>query len=113
MNISSYSFGSIVIESKTYHHDIIINPDESVHQWQRRQGHLLQNGDLDGLLCQKPDLLIVGTGFWGGMKISEEVQKTLESSGIEARYLKSAAAVELFNHSSSTRKIALAIHLTC
>lgn len=113
MNISFYSFGRIRIDNKTFHHDIIINPDGSVLQWQRRQGHLLQNCDLEELLKQRPDLIIVGTGFWGAMKVSEEVEETLDSSDIEVYYLKSAAAVDLFNNTSSTRKTALAIHLTC
>ncbi|MGB8657420.1 MAG: MTH938/NDUFAF3 family protein, partial [Candidatus Zixiibacteriota bacterium] len=70
--IDSYDFGEIVIDSKSYTSDVIIYPDGVNSSWWRKEGHELCIDDLGGVLDGKPDVVIVGTGNPGLMKVLPE-----------------------------------------
>ncbi|HEC94450.1 MAG TPA: hypothetical protein ENI45_00610, partial [Thermoplasmatales archaeon] len=81
--IESYSFGKITVDGKTYTSDVIIYLDKVEDGWWRRKGHLLEKEDLKDVVLCEPEVLIVGTGAHGLMKIADEVKQFLESKGIE------------------------------
>ena len=113
MTIDGYSFGKIVIDGKTYTSDLIIYPDRVNASWWRKEGHYLQAADLEEVVREKPDMLIVGTGFWGVMSVPEGTIKFLASKGIEVKVEKTRKAIELFNGMGKDRVVVLALHLTC
>lgn len=81
--IETYSFGNITIDGKTYTSDVIIYPDKINDSWWRKSGHLLQIEDLTDVILYNPEILIIGTGAHGLMKILDKTKKFLESKGIE------------------------------
>jgi len=113
MKIERYSFGSITIDGRTYTSDVIIYPERVDPSWWRKEGHILSIKDLDDVIKAKPDLLIVGTGAYGVMKVPKETISYLESKGIEVQIDLTKNAVELFNKLQSDRKVIAAFHLTC
>ena len=113
MKIERYSFGSITIDGSTYTSDVIIYPERVEASWWRKEGHRLSIKDLDDVLKAKPDVLIVGTGAYGVMKVPKETLSYLESKGIEVQFDLTKNAVELFNKLQSRRKVIAAFHLTC
>ncbi len=113
MRISHYSFGRIIVDGKTYTSDIIIFPDRVKSSWWRLEGHLLQIPDLKDIIDEKPPVLIIGTGYYGTMRVPDETVKHLESIGMDVYIHNSKDAVELYNKISSERPTVAALHLTC
>ena len=112
MHINDYSFGKIVINSKTYTSDVIVYPDRVDPSWWRKEGHYLQPEDLTDIVAAGPDTVIIGTGNSGVMKVPEETRNFLEARGIKVFIEKTGKAVQLFNKQSGV-KIIGAFHLTC
>jgi hypothetical protein len=113
MRITSYSFGSITVDGRTYTSDVIIYPGRVEASWWRKEGHSLQPVDLEGVVRAKPDLLIVGTGSSGMMRVPGETIGFLESRGIEIQVASTTRAVELFNNAPQGKTVVAALHLTC
>jgi len=114
--IDSYEFGVIIIDGKRYTSDVIVLPECVIDGWWRREGHRLHVEDLDEILKQepKPEVLVLGTGYYGLVKISPEVENALKSHGIRFLAQPSKEACQTFNKIlKSKRRVAGAFHLTC
>jgi hypothetical protein len=106
MHIDNYSFGHIVINNKTYSSDIIVYPDRVDPSWWRKE-------DLSTIITAKPDILIIGTGKFGVMKVPENTVAFLESQGIKVYIEKTDLAVKTFNGQPTDKIVIGAFHLTC
>ena len=114
MRILEYEFGKIAIENKTYTSDLIISPEQVIDSWWRKQGHNLDVTDLDDIVKAKPDMLIIGTGYYGRMQVPDETRQYLQQQGIKVRLAKTGDAVAEFNALQKERaRIVAALHLTC
>ena len=113
MKIKSYKFGSMTIGDTTYHSDLIIFPDKIKSNWWRKEGHNLQMEDLQEILSFKPEVLVIGTGKFGLMKVDSNVVNTLNEQGIELITEKTSKAVEKFNAIHEEASTVAAFHLTC
>jgi hypothetical protein len=113
MRIQHYSFGSITIDDRTYTSDVIIYPDRVDSPWWRREGHFLQMVDLKDVVKTVPEVVVIGTGHSGVMRVSDEVVRELKSKGIESRIARTTDAVNLFNEISRSKKTVACLHLTC
>jgi hypothetical protein len=111
--IESYRFGSITVDGKTYHSDLIIYPDHVRDSWWRREGHLLQLSDLGEVLDYGPEALVVGQGKPGRLQVSEQTAAEIRRRGIELFVAPTATAVEKYNELSRAKKVVAALHLTC
>ena len=67
-----YGFGYIIIDGKRYTNDVIVFPSRVEGNWWRIQGHQLQVKDLEAPVKEKPEVLVIGTGYNGLVKISSE-----------------------------------------
>jgi hypothetical protein len=114
MQIDQYRFGHIDVEGRGYDADVIIFPDRVQERWRRRQGHRLAQEDLETVFAEKPDMLVVGTGYYGRMQVPEETLDALRDAGIDVRVEKTGPAVETLNRlQRECARIAAALHLTC
>lgn len=115
LKINKYSFGKMVIGEKTFTSDLIIFPNGTIQEnWWRAKGHNLIPDDISNVLKIKPEKLIVGTGAYGLMRVSEKVTETCKGKGIEILAHKTAKAVQLYNDQSEDESsIAACFHLTC
>ena len=111
--IDSYSFGNISVDGTKYNKDLIVFPDKILPRWWRDKGHLMTLKDAGEILDYKPEVLIIGTGISGIMKVDEAVVSKLKSMGIECIIEKSTRAVEQYNKLSGDKRTVLAIRLTC
>jgi hypothetical protein len=111
--IDSYDFGRIVINGKRYSSDLIVFSDKVRDGWWRKEGHRLHVEDLKDVLEVKPEVLVVGTGYSGLMRVPPETRRYVESEGIEFIAQKTAEACETFNRLVKSRKVVAALHLTC
>lgn len=112
--IESYDFGEIVIDGKTYTSDIIIYPECVNSSWWRKTSHELGAYDIpDEVFKQNPDLILVGTGSPGLMKVLPESKKLIESKGIKLLVEDTQKACETYNQLSKKQKVIALFHLTC
>ncbi len=110
--IEHYEFGKIVVNTQTYTTDIIILPNNQILSWWRKSGHNVVNEDLEKIYKSKPEIIILGTGKYGIMKVSDEVYQYCRKHNIKLIAKDTQAAIEIFNNEKSTSKSA-GFHLTC
>jgi len=115
LTIDNYSFGKMTIKGEEFTSDLIINHDGSIEdKWWRAEGHNLIPEDIGSVLDYKPDKLIIGTGAFGLMKVSEELRALCKEKGIEIDASRTGSAVKRFNEAAKEDKsIAACFHLTC
>ena len=112
--IESYSFGHMIIDGTTYSNDLLVIGEEIQSDWRRKEGHSLHVSDIrDALDRLKPEVVIVGTGCFGMMKIPEETRSFLEERGIELVAERTEKASGIFNDLSSSKRVLAGFHLTC
>jgi hypothetical protein len=112
--IESYDFGQIVINGRKYSSDIIILPDNTVKDnWWRKEGHKLCLEDLKEVFEAKPEVLVVGTGYNGFMKVSREVKDFAKSKNIKLVVENTRKAWQTYNRLRLSKKVVAAFHLTC
>jgi len=114
VEIEAYEFGYIRIDGVEYDRDVIIFPNRVSPEWWREEGHSLSLSDLTEVLRYGPDILVIGTGAHGAMKVPETVIDELQTRGIEVHIAKTGEAVEAFNEFiAAGRRVVAALHLTC
>ena len=114
MRIESYRFGSITVDGKTYTSDVLIWPEGVDDSWWREAGHSLCPEDLERILDKHPDVLVIGTGAYGLMKVPQATVDFLRQRCQEVHIAKTGKACEQFNElSPGDRRVAAALHLTC
>jgi len=112
MEIQDYSFGEMKINDKTYSNDLKIFPTKVKPDWWRKEGHLLQETDLEDVLEFEPELLVIGQGAHGRMKIDESLKEKLDEMGIKYINKNTKKAVDYFNRNSDRKTVGV-FHLTC
>ncbi|MBN1887769.1 MAG: hypothetical protein JW850_07250 [Thermoflexales bacterium] len=111
--IDSYQFGRIVIDGHAHDKDVIILPDRVAGGWWRREGHALRPDDLETVFQAKPEVLVVGQGKFGMMRVTREARQALETAGIELIAQPTAQACQTYNTLCQQRVTAAALHLAC
>ncbi len=111
--IDSYQFGQIVISGREFSSDVIIFPDRVKDDWWRKSGHQLYLEDIAGVTAEKPEVLVVGTGAYGLMKVQPEVKSAVDAQGIKLIVEATEKACHTYNQLCSSQRVVAALHLTC
>ena len=112
--IENYSFGQMLINGKKYNSDLIIFKDYICDSWWRKEGHNLCIDDIKEIINKKPDVLIIGTGNFGLMKVPKELIENIKLSGIKQVIVKKTGdACNEYNKLCKKKIIVAAFHLTC
>ena len=114
MTINAYSFGRINIDGTDYDADVVVFPDRVRDHWWRREGHSLCMEDLEAVVKESPQVLVLGTGYYGRMQVPQETLNELRARGIEVKIHRTSDAVaELNRLLQETARVVAALHLTC
>ena len=111
--IRDYRFGRMVVDEEQHTRDLILLPDRVVANWWRKEGHRLGVEDLQVVLAATPEVLVVGTGAYGLMKVPEETRRAVEAAGIELQAARTGEAWRVYNDLRERQRVAGALHLTC
>ncbi len=111
--IQSYAFGAMVINGQEYTADLIVFPEKIHPAWWRKEGHKLALEDLGDVFKENIEALVIGTGFFGLMKVEQVVLDAARAKGLVLHIEKTEKAVQIFNRLISQKKTAGAFHLTC
>ena len=114
MRIESYQFGKMVIDGIRHTHDVIIRKNKVLADWWRKRSHLVTLADIPCLQKEKADVLIIGTGKFGLMKIHKDVSDYCTENGIELIQKDTSRAADIFNDMQDSGKHIIGLfHLTC
>lgn len=114
--IDSYDFGVIIVNGKKYNCDVIVFPEKVIERWWRKEGHKIYFEDLGEIFSHSPlpRVLVIGTGYYGLVKVMPEVENALSARGIRLIVQPTMEAYKTFNELlSSDELVAAAFHLTC
>jgi hypothetical protein len=102
--IDRTKFGSITIEGITYSHDVIIRPDGQVKKRKKKlsksiygTSHILSLDEAKYIYSKKAQTLIIGTGHFGRVRLSEEAADFFDRMGYEVKRLPTPEVVPLWN----------------
>lgn len=114
MRIDSYSFGVMKVDGAEYRTDLIVFPDRIKQNWRRKEGHTLTIEDISDILEIRPEVLVVGKGASGLMRVPASTKKALQEQGIELIAEDTGRAWQVFNEQLERgKKTVGAFHLTC
>ncbi|HEY93174.1 MAG TPA: hypothetical protein G4O17_05465 [Dehalococcoidia bacterium] len=111
--IDSYQFGLIVVNGKRYYSDVIIFPDRVRDSWWRKSVHRLCLDDIAEVIAESPEVLVVGTGSSGLVKVLPEVKQSLDAQGIRLIAEPTSEACNIYNKLCHSQRVVAALHLTC
>jgi len=114
VKINSTEFGSITIDGETYRNDVVISWDGTVKEIRTSLRHVFGEPELKDILIKMPELIVIGTGDSGLLRVSEEVKRKCKQNAIELVYDISKKAIVKFNENVAKGKRVIAfIHVTC
>ena len=112
--IQKYSFGNIDIGGVMYSSDVIIYSDDRIENpWRRSESHYLTSEDIPDVVSNVPEVVIIGTGAVGIMKVDEELLSLLRQKGVEIYVERTKQATKIYNDISKNKKTCACLHLTC
>lgn len=116
--ISHTVFGSITVEDKAYDFDILINMKGVVSKRKKKlskaiygTSHTLSEDEMKYLYEDKIDEMIIGTGQYGMVKLSNEAQAYLKKKNCTPVLLPTPEAIHYWNkHKGNAVGL---FHITC
>jgi putative phosphoribosyl transferase len=113
-HIDAYSFGRIRVSGDDFDEDLLVFPDKIEPYWRRRESHSLSITDLETVLNYAPDLLVVGTGVGGRLRLDPRRRALLRQKEIACIEEHTDRAWRIFNDEMEhDRRVVGAFHLTC
>jgi hypothetical protein len=112
VNINSTKFGEIVINGKPYDSDMTVYWNGRLAY--RGKEHVFEIGEFVKILRASPEMVVIGVGQSGGVKIAPEVRQWAENKKIRIYAENTPKAVEIFNaFANEGRKVVGVFHVTC
>jgi len=118
MKIDGTAFGEIVIDGKTYDHDVVIRLSGEIIKRKKRlskrlygTSHVLSKDEAKFLFEKGCEQIIIGSGQFGNVQLSPEAEAYFAKHDCEVLLKPTAEAIGAFNRSRA-RKIGL-FHVTC
>jgi len=112
VRITKVKFGEITIDKKVYYSDMTVWWDGKVEY--REKSHEFGMDEFLRLLEREPEIIIIGTGIEGIVKVPEEVDQEAENKGVEIFKDTSPKAAEMFNgFIADSKRAVVVLHSTC
>ncbi|KAF0219954.1 MAG: hypothetical protein FD174_1678 [Geobacteraceae bacterium] len=118
MKIDDTEFGSITIDGETYPYDVLIRLSGKIRKRKKKlskkhygTSHIVSMEEADFIYEKGSNLLIVGTGQDGNLRLSPEAAEFFARKGCAVLAEPTPRAIVAFNHEKG-HKIAL-FHVTC
>lgn len=115
MHIDRYSFGRIRVDGSDFDKDVILLGGEVICPWWREAGgHVFAPVDLRRVLEAAPEVVVLGTGRLGLVKVRTQTRHAFEAVGTRVVSGRTGPMVEEFNRLAAAGvDVAAALHLTC
>jgi hypothetical protein len=117
-NIEATSFGSITIDGQKIRNDVILRLDGSVKKRKKKlskrvygTSHTISLDEAQHVYEAGAELLIIGTGQYDLVRLSEEAQAYLGKHNCRTKLAATPDAIRLWN--KATGKVIGLFHVTC
>jgi hypothetical protein len=111
-------FGSITIDGQTYTHDVFIRLDGTVKKRKKKlskavygTSHTISLAEAEYVFEQGAKKIILGSGQYGMVHLSEEAATFFESSNCDVEILPTPKAIEAWN--GARGEVVGLFHTTC
>jgi hypothetical protein len=112
--ITEFSFGRIVVDGQICNNDIKIVQGKLATDWWRKSGHSVEINDVQDILDSDSNIVVIGTGQPGYMKITNSLRRHLETNNIQLIEEPTARAIQTFNRLySEGRRVSAGFHVGC
>lgn len=118
-HINSTKFGEIVVDGEKYGQVLIIGDavfERNEEKLQELFGTTHQIGDweIEALLKENPEIVIIGTGQEGVLKVEKDFLEQMEKAGIEVITAATPKAMGIYNEKAEEdKRVNALIHTTC
>lgn len=119
VHFDSSSFGEVIINGCPFG-DVLVIGDEIEERDDPRldrelgTDHLIGDWEAERLLSNNPEIVIVGTGTAGDLRLTPEVREKFKKAKVELIVLSTPSAIEEYNSLvSQNKKVNVLIHTTC
>ncbi len=116
--IDSVRFGEIVVQGRGYPYDIVIYPSGKIERRKKElskkkhgTSHKFDPDELKEYLREDFDILIVGTGIYGALRLLPEAKELVKGKEIIEK--PTPEAIKLFNELRKEKKVLGIFHITC
>lgn len=112
-------FGDVYINSTRYSDVLVvgdkIKPRQTKRLDQQYGGHhLVGDFEVEELLANQPEVIIIGNGQSGVLKVSDRIRVRVETAGAEFIVLETPEAIEKYNQlTGKGKKVNCLVHTTC
>lgn len=119
VHFDSSSFGEVVINGQSFGDVLVVGGeiearDDPRLERELESDHLIGDWEVEELLSNQPEIVIVGTGTAGVLRIMPEVRRKFEKAGVELIAVTTPRAIEEYNSLVSMgKKVNALIHTTC
>lgn len=111
--IEHYSFGEFIVDGKRFKSNIVLL-GRTVKPARYLPGHDLTLEDIKPLVDFRPEVIIIGTGAYGVMKVKNEIKQYIEERGIKLIIAETKKACDKYNELLRKGvKVAAFLHNTC
>ena len=115
--ITSLSWGRVVVDENKSYRDVKLFPDGS-RGWDWRETGTqhtpgIQIADVQELLEHGAEMIILGCGVYGRLKVMQETRDYLKKHGIPVEICPTKQAVEYYNEHRLKVPLGALIHTTC
>jgi len=116
--IEATSFGSITIRGQKIRHDVMLRLDGSVRKRKKKlskrvygTSHTISLDEAKHLYEEGAELLVIGTGRFDSVRLSEEAQAHLEKHNCQTTLARTTEAIHIWNEAQG--KVIGLFHVTC
>ena len=120
MKIESTEFGSITIDGTLYSHDVLIRLSGEVAKRKKKlskkyygTSHIISLEEAEFVYEKGCDILVLGTGQYGNVKLSPEAAEFFAHHGCRVTLLPTPDAVKIYNKLMGKFKAIGLFHVTC
>jgi hypothetical protein len=117
-NIACTKFGSITIAGDVYTHDVVIRLNDKVKKRKKKlskaiygTSHTISYDEARHVYQEGADHLILGTGQYGLVKLSDEADEFFERQGCRVTSLPTPEAIQAWNEAQGA--VIGLFHVTC
>lgn len=117
--IDKLSWAKIKVDGKDYHQVLLIGDkaiSRDVNKLNKLFGttHGVGDWEKEKLLSNKPEIIIIGNGWSGALKVDEKFKEKCKKVGVDLQTLLTQSAVAEYNRLiEKKRKVNALIHTTC
>lgn len=110
--IDSYRFGEVIVNGRRYTHHVVVSGN-TVRKWRTKEGHLLCPEDLADIIKEGPEVVVIGTGKFGLVRVPETVLDYATNHRVKLICQATDEACRTYNSLAASTSVTAALHLTC